>query len=277
MDAPSKTLTGRVALITGAARGVGREISLALARAGADIVLVDRCASPTSTLYGAATPDDLSATRQMVEDIGCRALALQADVTRLADLTAAVDRTLAALGRLDILVPNAGIFTWGRLWELSEEQWDETIDINLKGAWLTMKAAVPHMIARRHGRIIAIASTAGLRGGVDIAHYAASKHGVVGLVRSLAMEVGPFGITVNALCPSRMETTMVTYERYYERFAGVGASREEMDRFSRQDHVLPIDYLPVRAVAEGVVWLASDSAAFVTGVVLPVDAGEMLV
>ena len=226
MNAVPEGLSGRVAFITGAARGVGREIALALARAGADIALVDRCAGLNSTPYPAATPDDLAETARMVGAAGRRALTVQADVTRLADLGAAVDETLAALGRLDILVPNAGIFTWGRLWELTEEQWDETIAINLKGVWLTLKAAVPHMIAQRHGRIIAIASTAGLRGSPDISHYVASKHGVVGLVRSLAMEVGDYGITVNALCPSRMETAMVAYERYYERFAGSVAGKE---------------------------------------------------
>jgi NAD(P)-dependent dehydrogenase (short-subunit alcohol dehydrogenase family) len=140
-----------------------------------------------------------------------------------------------------------------------------------------MKAAVPHMIAQRRGRIIAIASTAGLRGGADIAHYVASKHGVVGLVRSLALEVGAYGITVNALCPSRMKTNMVTFDAYYQRWAGgAEADVEAMAQATRAEHVLPVEFLPVSAVAEAAVWLASDSAACITGVALPVDAGQTL-
>jgi (+)-trans-carveol dehydrogenase len=269
-------LEGRIAFITGAARGVGKLIALAMAREGADVAMLDRCATPASTPYPGSGEEDLRAAADEVRELGARALALRGDVTSFTDMEEAVRRTEAELGPIDILVPNAGIFTWGRIWELTEQQWDETIDINLKGAWLTVKAALPPMIERRRGRVIAIASTAGLRGAPNIGHYVASKHGLIGLVRSLAMEVGPYNITVNALCPSRMPTTMVTFPAYYEQFAGQGAGAEEMARASGAELALPVEYLPVTAVAEAAVWLASESAAFITGVALPVDAGEML-
>lgn len=270
-------LGGRVALVTGAARGVGREVALGLAQAGADLVLLDRCKPLDTTPYAMASCDDLDAVRAEVEDLGRRCCAREVDVTDLAGMSVAVDEVVRDLGRLDIVVANAGIFTWGKLWELTERQWDETIDVNLKGTWITMRASVPHLIAQRSGRVICVSSTAGLRGSPDVAHYVASKHGVIGLVRSLAMEVGEYGITVNAVCPSRMKTPMVTYPEYYEAFAGPGGDEEDLDRVSRSEQVLPVDAVPVSAVREAVVWLASDAAAHVTGAALPIDAGELLV
>lgn len=270
-------LTGRVALVTGAARGVGREVALGLAEAGADLALFDRCKPLETTAYALASSDDLDAARAEVEALGRRCLTREVDVTDLEGMTAAVDDVVRQLGRLDIVVPNAGIFTWGRLWELTERQWDETIDINLKGTWITLKATVPHLVAQRSGAVVCVSSTAGLRGCPNIAHYVASKHGVVGLVRSLAMEVGQYGITVNAVCPSRMKTPMVAFPEYYEAFAGPGATEEDLDRVSRSEQVLPVDAVPASAVREAVVWLASEAAKHVTGVALPVDAGELLV
>jgi SDR family mycofactocin-dependent oxidoreductase len=270
-------LSGRVALVTGAARGVGREVALGLAGAGADLALLDRCKPLDTTPYALASADDLERVRAEIEGLGRRCLALTADVTDLAGMTAAVEAALEGLGRLDIVVANAGIFTWGRLWELTEEQWDETIDVNLKGTWVTLKATVPHLIAQGSGTVICVSSTAGLRGCPNIAHYVASKHGVVGLARSLAMEVGEYGITVNAVCPSRMKTPMVTHPAYYEEFAGPGGTERDLDLVSRGEQVLPVDAVPVSAVKEAVVWLASDAARHITGVALPVDAGELLV
>jgi (+)-trans-carveol dehydrogenase len=163
------------------------------------------------------------------------------------------------------------------LWELSESQWDEMVGVNLKGTWVTLKSVVPLMLEQRFGRIICVSSTAGLRGWPNISHYAASKHGVIGLVRSLAMEVGAFGITVNAVCPTFMKTGMVAYPEYYSEFAGEGATEEDLIRQKRAGHVLPVDFLPTTAVRDAVVWLSSEGAQHITGVALPVDAGEMLV
>jgi SDR family mycofactocin-dependent oxidoreductase len=269
-------LGGRVAVITGAARGVGREVALALAAAGADIALLDRCRPLGSTAYAMSSVDDLAETGAAVGRLGRRFMTRECDVTDLAGTTDAFDTIADHLGHIDIIVPNAGIFTWGRLWELTEQQWDETLGVNLKGTWVTLKAGVPRLIDRGGGRVICVSSTAGLRGCANMAHYAASKHGVLGLVRSLAVELGPYGITVNAVCPSRMKTAMVTYQEYYEAFAGPEATEESLDRVSRGEQVLPVDAVPVSAVSDAVLWLASDAAQYVTGAALPVDAGELL-
>jgi SDR family mycofactocin-dependent oxidoreductase len=269
-------LSGRVALVTGAARGVGREVALGLAEAGADVALIDR-GRPRHTSYPPSSPDDLEGVRAEIEQLRRRCVALECDVADLAGMTTAIDAVMEQLGRLDIVVANAGITTYGKLWEISEQQWDETIDVNLKGTWVTMKASVPHLIRQGSGTVICVSSTAGLRGCANLSHYVASKHGVNGLMGSLAIELGSYGITVNAVCPSRMKTPMVTYGECYEMWAGPGASEEDHDRVTRAEHLLPVDVLPVTAVREAVVWLASDAAKYVTGVALPVDAGEMLV
>jgi SDR family mycofactocin-dependent oxidoreductase len=264
-------------LITGGARGIGRQCALALAREGADLVLLDRCKKVATTLYEGPSPDDLTHTQEEVQALGRHALTIQADVTSEAEMRVAVGETLARLGRIDVLVCSAGIFTWGKLWELTEEQWDQTIDVNLKGVWLTLKTVVPSMIERGYGRIVVVSSTAGLRGCADISHYVASKHGVVGLVRSLALEVGEHGITVNAVCPTRVPTEMVTFPAYYERECGPGATLDDLARATRGEQVLPVDFVPATAIADAAAWLVSDEAAYVTGTALAVDAGELLV
>jgi (+)-trans-carveol dehydrogenase len=268
--------TGKIALITGGARGIGRECALALARGGADLILLDRCSQPTTTLYAGASPDDLARTQEEIQGLGRHALTIQADVTKEAELRVAVSEALGRLGRIDILICSAGIFTWGRLWELTEEQWDETIDVNLKGVWLTLKTLVPHMIERRYGRIVVLSSTAGLRGWAEVSHYAASKHGVIGLARSLALEVGEHGVTVNAVCPTRVPTEMVTFPDYYEHECGPGATLDDLARATRAELVLPTDFVSATAIADAVSWLASDEAAYVTGTAVVVDAGELL-
>jgi SDR family mycofactocin-dependent oxidoreductase len=273
----ARELEGRTALVTGGARGVGREIALALARSGANMALLDRCRPLATTPYDLASRADLEETRAAVAALGVRATAHIADVTDLTAMESVVAQALTAHEALDIVVANAGIFTWGRLWELTEEQWDETIDVNLKGAWVTLKTVVPHLIARGSGRVVCISSTAGLRGGAGIAHYAAAKHGVIGLVRSLAMEVGQYGVTVNAVCPTRLPTAMVEFDGYYEEWCGkAGATRADLAAATRGEQVLPVDFVPVSAVADAVVWLCSPAAACITGAAVPVDAGELL-
>ena len=269
-------LQGRVALITGAARGVGREVALGLAEAGADLVLIDRCQPHESTAYAMASPSQLQAVRAEAAVMGRRCLAFECDVTDLEAMVSTVQAAADALGSIDIVVANAGIFTWGRLWELTERQWDETIAVNLKGTWITLKATAPHLIERGWGRVICISSTAGLRGFPEISHYAASKHGVIGLARSLAVELGAHEITVNVVCPSRMKTSMVSYQEYYDAFAGPGATEQQLDAVSRKEQVLPVDAVPVSAVRDAVLWFTSDAARYVTGTALPIDAGETL-
>ena len=190
------------------------------------------------------TEEDLDEVKTIIDALGRNCLCLQADVTDLPAMEAAMQTFISAFGHIDIVVERRHTSPT-RSSELTEQQWDETIAVNLKGTWVTLKTAVPHMIDRGFGRIICISSTAGLRGGPNISHYVASKHGVIGLARSLAMEVGPYDITVNAVCPSRMKTPMVTYAAYYEAFAGPGASEEDLDRVSRAEQVLPVDTVPV--------------------------------
>jgi (+)-trans-carveol dehydrogenase len=239
--------------------------------------LIDRCRPLETIPYALSSKDDLAEARVAIERAGRRCLALEADVVDSGQMAAAVEAVAEEFGRVDILVANAGIFGWGRLWELSEAQWDEMVGVNVKGTWVTLKSVVPLMLEQRGGRIICVSSTAGLRGWPNISHYAASKHGVVGLMRSLAMEVGAFGITVNAVCPTFMKTDMVDYPEYYSAFVGEAASEEDLMRQKRAGHLLPVDFVPTSAVRDAVVWLSSEGAQHITGVALPVDAGEMLV
>lgn len=267
-------LDGRVALITGGARGQGRSHALRLASEGADIAVCDIIAPLQTTPYPSATQADLEETVRRVRELGRRCLALQADVRDGAQMQRVVEQTLAALGKIDILVANAGIVSYARAWELTEQQWDEVIDVNLKGVWLATRAVIPHMIERRSGRIICIASAAGLHGFANLAHYTAAKHGVIGLVRALAIELAPYMITVNAVCPAVVNTDIVMNPATYRLFAGgKEATLEEVTPVFRQLNLLPVPWIEPEDVSGAVLWLASDDARYVTGIALPVDAG----
>jgi SDR family mycofactocin-dependent oxidoreductase len=266
---------GQVVLITGGARGQGRAHALAFAREGAHISLCDLCAPLVTIPYPLATTDDLAETAAQVEALGRRALALRADVRRRADMERVRDATLAAFGRIDILVANAGAYSFGPSWELSEEQWDETVDTCLKGAWLACRAVIPPLIARRQGKIICIASTAAQKGLANLAHYTAAKHGVLGLVRALAIELAPYNINVNAVLPTGIDTAMCNNQAIYDLFHGSpGGTREEMIGLLNQMNLFADrDLLPPEAVSAAVLWLASEEARHITGHALPVDAG----
>jgi len=266
---------GQVVLITGGARGQGRAHALTFAREGADISLCDRCAPLATVPYPLATESDLIETVAQIAALGRRALALHADVRRLADMERVREATLAAFGRVDVLVANAGVYSFGPSWELSEEQWDETVDTCLKGTWSACRAIIPHMIGRRQGKIICIASTAAQKGLPNLAHYSAAKHGVLGLVRALAIELAPYNINVNAVLPTAIDTTMCNNQAIYDLFhGGPGGTREEMIAFmNRMNLFADRQLLPPEAVSAAVLWLASDEARHITGHALPVDAG----
>ena len=269
------TTPTRVALVTGGAHGQGRSHALALAAAGYDVAVLDRCEPLASVPYPMGTKDELDATVAGIEAQDRRALGLRADVRSLPEMTAAVDRVVGELGRIDVLVANAGINNYGSLWELTEEQWDENLGVNLKGVWISMKTVVPHMIAQRSGRVIATSSVFGLRGYPNIGHYSAAKHGVIGLVKTLAMEVAEYDITVNAVCPSVVDTDMTNNEATYDLFnGGSGGSREHMIEVVKGMHILP-DRGPIPAadVSEAVVWLASEKARNTTAAAITVDGG----
>jgi SDR family mycofactocin-dependent oxidoreductase len=250
---------GKVALITGAARGQGRSHAVRLAEEGADIIAIDACAAVGPTTYPPATRDDLATTVAMVQRLGRRIVAEVVDVRDLAGLTSCVARALSELGRLDIVVANAGICSWGRVWELTSEQWSSVIDINLTGVWHTLKATVPAMIeAGRGGSIVVISSVAGLKSLPAQAHYSAAKHGLVGLTGTAAIELAAHGIRVNSVHPWAVRTAM--------------AADDGFRPFAAQIIDDPRAAEP-RDISDAVLWLASDESRTVTGIALPIDLG----
>lgn len=269
-------LRGKVALVTGAARGQGRAHALALARAGADVVACDVAAQLATAPYPLATPADLEETGRQVEALGRRCLRARVDVRDGEGMAALARRAAAELGGLDVVVANAGMISYGPLLELSRAQWDEVVGVNLTGVWQTCRAAVP--VLRDGGAVVVIASTAGLRGVANIGHYAAAKHGVIGLARSLAIEVAPHGIRVNVLAPSTVRTPIVLNQATYTLFTGgdeQATLEDALPAFQRLNK-LPVPWIEPEDVAAAVVWLASDQARHVTGAVIPVDAGALL-
>ncbi|MTD54450.1 mycofactocin-coupled SDR family oxidoreductase [Amycolatopsis pithecellobii] len=267
-------LSGRVALITGGARGQGRSHALTLARAGADIAVCDACRPFDSVLYDMPDEDDLAETKKLVEELGRRCVAVKADVTVAAEVEDFVSTTISELGRIDFVVANAGIFSpGGPLWEISEQRFDETMAVDAKGVWLTIKYAVPHMLERRSGSIVLTSSMAGLEGNPNIGHYVAAKHAVVGLMRSLANEVGPYGIRVNALNPGTVNTKMVNFPAQYKLFNPDNPTEQGMLDVMEGMQLLPGPFTEVEDQSNAVLWLCSDESRMVSGITLPVAGG----
>ena len=268
---------GKVAFITGAARGQGRSHALRLAEEGADIIAVDICNQVGTVKYPMATSEDLQQTVKDVEALDRRIVAVEADVRDLAALKAAVDQGVAELGRLDIVCGNAGIAGFGPADELTDEEWGDMLDINLTGVWHTAKAAIPHLKAGGNGgSIILTSSTAGLMAIENLAHYVAAKHGVVGLMRALALELAPDMIRVNSVHPTSVNTDMIHNSATYKLFAPDldSPTREQIGERFRTLNALPIDWVEARDISNAVLFLASDEARYITGVTLPVDAGS---
>jgi NAD(P)-dependent dehydrogenase (short-subunit alcohol dehydrogenase family) len=251
-----------VALVTGAAHGQGRAVSLALAGAGYDIVALDVAKPLTYPGYAMGTPAELESLER---EIG--AMTAVADVRDDAQVTAAVGAAIERFGRIDLLFNNAGICAYGLAHELTEDEWDAMIDINLKGAWIVARRVIPHMIAAGRGVIINNSSIAGLRGMARLSHYAASKWGLTGLTKSWAIELAPHGIRVNSIHPTGVDTPLndglaelegMTTREIAERSAG---------------NLLPVPWIEPQDVAEAVLYLAGDGARYVTGTALVIDAG----
>ena len=262
-------LDGKVAFITGAARTQGRSHAIRLAEEGADIIAFDICGEAAAVGYPSATPQDLRQTVADVESLDRRIVAHVGDVRDQEALGAAVAAGVAELGRLDIVVANAGISSWGRFWEMSEERWQAMIDINLTGVWRTMRAAVPAMIEQgQGGSIINISSVAGIKSLPGQAHYSAAKHGVVGLTKSAAIELGQYDIRVNSIHPWGVDTPMAQDAELGDvlgRFPGY------MGSFGS---IMPhLGMAQPRDISEAVLFLASDASKFMTGAQLPVDMG----
>ena len=269
----------RTVFITGAARGMGRAHALAFAREGACLVLCDACRQYSTVPYALTQPEELASLASEIEQMGRPVLAEQVDVTDLAAMSALAELAQRELGPIDILVANAGLYSFAPSWELTEEQWDETVNVDLKGVWITCKVCIPQMLSRRSGKIICISSTAGLKGMAHLAHYVAAKHGVLGLVKTLAIELAPYNINVNAVCPTSVDTAMCRNQALYDAFAGGPgplATYEHMLELMNQLNLFPDrNLLPPEAISAAVLWLASDEARHLTGCALPVDAGYL--
>jgi SDR family mycofactocin-dependent oxidoreductase len=266
-------LAGKVAYVTGAARGQGRSHCVRLARAGADIIAIDACGPVAEhNGYPPAEPADLAETVNLVEGEGREIRAEEVDIRNLAAQQRVVTDAVEQFGRLDIVVANAGVLNWGRLWEISAQQWQDVIDVNLTGLWNTVKAVVPPMIdAGNGGSIIAISSVAGVKAVPGCGHYCASKFGVVGLTNSLAVELGEFGIRVNSVHPYGTDTPMGNDASMWQMFAD---HPNFIHSFS--PGALPTDSLAAPdLVSDIVVWLASDASSLVTAAQIPADKGYL--
>jgi (+)-trans-carveol dehydrogenase len=273
-------LSGKVALITGAARGQGRSHAVRLAEDGADIVAIDLVAPIATAYYPPAVPADLQLTAKLAEGAaaGVRVLTAEADVRDQAALDAVVARTLAAFGRIDIVVANAGTASHAPTWELSDDQWQNVVDVNLTGVWRTVRACLPSMIERgQGGAVVLTSSLAGLHGYSNIASYVAAKHGVNGLMRTLANELGPHNIRVNSVCPGLINTDMMMNDETYAMFRPdvTSPTLEDAREVFRTMQLLPLDWLEPRDVSNAIAFLVSDEARAVTGVALPVDGGQL--
>lgn len=268
-----RPLEGKVAYVTGGARGQGRAHCIRLAQAGADIVTIDACGPVGQHIgYAPADPEDLAETVRLVEDEGVKVTAERVDVRDLAGQKRVIANAVEQFGRLDVVVANAGVMSWGRTWEIPAEQWQETIDINLTGVFNTFQATVPAMIeAGNGGSIIAVSSAAGIKAVPGAGHYCASKFGVVGLVNSLAIELGEYGIRVNSIHTYGVDTALGNDLSMYEIF-----QQHPQYIHSFSPGALPTDSLiPPHQVSEVVLFLASDASALLTAAQVPADKGYL--
>lgn len=268
-------LDGKVALITGAARGQGRSHAITLAREGAEIIGVDINRQISSVPYTMATPDDLAKTAKLVEDLDRRILTREADVRDADAMQAAVAAGLSEFGRVDIVCANAGIASVEPAAEMSRQTWKDMIDVNLSGVWFSIQPVLPSMIERGEGGSIIITSSLyGVVGSPgQLAHYTAAKHGVVGLMRDLANELAPHSIRINTVNPTFVETDMVQNDAFYRTFVPENPTREEFMALLRGLNKLPIPWLEPEDISNAVLWLASDESRYVTGTTMMVDAG----
>ena len=250
----SLDLSNRVAIVTGGSRGIGRAAVGCFAALGANVVVNylrdERAAAAAAT---------------EVQQLGRDALAVQADVSRLAEAQHLIDTAIENFGRVDFLVCNAGIWEGATVDEMSEETWDRTLDLNLKGTWAVCRAAVPHMKDRKFGRIVIVSSTAGQRGEANVSNYAASKGGQISFTKSLAAELGPFGINVNSVAPGWVDTDMCA-----DVFADQGFRKSIEDQHPIGRVATPVD------IAWPIAFLCSEWARHISGEILNVNGGAVL-
>jgi SDR family mycofactocin-dependent oxidoreductase len=261
---------GQVAFVTGAGHGQGRSHAINYAKHGADVVVTDICENIDTNPYDLSTPDELEETASMIEDEGQEALPVQMDVRDEAQVEAAVDEALDHFGRIDILANNAGIFNATELTEMDEQMWDDMINTNLKGVWLCSKHVGKHFVERGDGgNIVSTSSTAGFTGALGSGHYVATKHGVRGLTKTLALELAEYDVNVNAVAPTGVETPMIAgfSEAYGEEML------EEIGELTGPFNVFGEGgMIDAQDISEAYMWLSSDAARYVTGTTLKVDA-----
>jgi (+)-trans-carveol dehydrogenase len=272
---------GKVAFITGAAHGQGRSHAVRLAEEGADIIAIDVCKPIVeNSPIPPATPEELAETAELVKARNRRIFTAEVDVRDYDALKAAVDAGVEELGRLDIIVANAGIGNGGdTLDQCSEHDWQEMIDINLSGVWKTVKAGVPHLISGGNGgSIILTSSVGGLKAYPHCGNYVAAKHGVVGIMRSFAVELGQHMIRVNTVHPTHVSTGMIMNEGTWKMFRPdlENPGPDDMAPICQLFHTLPIPWVEAVDISNAVLFLTSDEARYITGVTLPVDAGSCL-
>jgi SDR family mycofactocin-dependent oxidoreductase len=277
-------VAGKVAFITGAGRGQGRSHAVRLAEEGADMIAVDLSETASKDIsrfspYPMATEADLEETARLVAAAGGKVLTRHADVRDQDALDAAVAAGLGEFGRIDIVSANAGIGGfYHSAWEFSRDEWQAVIDVDLTGIWQTAKAVAPAMISQGGGGSIVItSSTMGMKGLPNMVPYVAAKHGAIGVMRALAHEFAPFSIRVNAVAPSSVGTDMIFNDAIYRLFRPDLAEpgREDTVEAFKSLNMLPVPWNEARDISEAVLWLASDQARHVTGIVLPVDAGQL--
>ena len=271
---------GKVAFITGTARGQGRAHAVRLAQEGADIIAVDICKPIESVQVPPSTPEDLAETADHVKAQNRRIFTAEVDVRDYDALKAAVDTGVEQLGRLDVIVANAGIGNGGAtLDKTSERDWTDMIDVNLTGVWKTVKAGVPHMLAGgRGGSIILTSSVGGLKAYPHTGHYVAAKHGVVGLMRTFAVELGQHMIRVNSVHPTNVNTPLFMNEPTMKLLRPdlENPGPDDLEVVAQMMHTLPVGWVEPEDISNAVLFLASDESRYITGVTLPIDAGSCL-
>jgi (+)-trans-carveol dehydrogenase len=274
-------LEGKVAAVSGAARGQGRSHCIRLAEEGADIIALDICRQVDTVAYPMSTPEDLAETVKLVEACDQRILATETDVRDGQAVAAAIDAGVADLGRLDVVVANAGIAMFHPATEIDDAVWRDMIDTNLTGVWNVCRAALPHLIAgQRGGSIIITSSSASDIGTPNLVHYSSAKAGLVGMMQALAVELGPNMIRVNTLHPTGVNTPMVHNEALYNLFmpGGVGADapdggRAQVGEILQSLNALPVPWVEPTDISNAVLFLASDQGRYITGSQIRVDAG----
>jgi SDR family mycofactocin-dependent oxidoreductase len=271
----TKMLEGKVVMITGGARGQGRAHAVVSAREGADIVVTDIADQIETAPYDLASSADLKETVAQVEALGRRAQGIEADVRSQDQMDAAVQQALDHFGKIDVLIANAGTWSIAPFWELTDQQWDDTVDVCLSGVWKSAKAVTPHMIERQAGSIIIISSINGIRPNANYAHYIAAKFGVVGLMQAIALELAPHGIRCNAIHPGCVDTPIVRHQAAYDLFAGHPGGTPDLflEAGYRTSALKGRTWLHPDEIAKTALYLNSDLAANVTGQSISVDSG----